>query len=212
MKTTLNSNVNPQQQANVPALPSQKPPILKPKPKSTNIYATPHSNNNNNNNSAHNRSTEPLLNSTINQTAANVAAILSSFNTSPSTSITDVSSNNCTPQHNLNGIEEAATAASLPLSCNIVKHTTFGNGAITTKVTTTTTTTNTPLANASSGAGGYYESVNLLNGTMGRGHKNGMNGVSIDEEIMAVKSNNNTNNSSFMSRTLERRHVKNSEC
>ena len=212
MKTTLNSNVNPQQQqqqqANVPAVPAQKPPILKPKPKSTNIYATPHSNNNSL--SAHNRSTEPLLNST---TAANVAAaILSSFNTSPSTSITDVSSNNCTPQHNLNGIDEAG---SLPLSCNIVKHTTFGNGAITTKVTTTTTTTaNTPLANASLGAGGYYESVNLLNGTMGRGHKNGMNAVSIDEEIMAVKSNNNNNNnnSSFMSRTLERRHVKNSEC
>jgi len=200
-------------QTNVPALPSQKPPILKPKPKNTNIYATATSSTSNKNDlSLHNRSTEPLLNNTINNPNQTTATILSSFNTSPSTSITDVSSNNCTPQHNLNGLDAAAAGVMVdtpPLSCNIIKHTTFGNGAITTKVTTTTTTTNAaPLLNTSIGnGGGFYDSVNLLNGTMGR-NKTNLNGVSIDEEIMAVK--NSTN--SFASKTLERRHVKNSEC
>ena len=122
------------------------------------------------------------------------------MNTSPSTSITDVSSTNCTPQHNFNNLD-----AESPVSCNIIKHTTFGNGGITTKVTTTTTS-NVPLVNNNSG---YYESVNLLNGTLSN-RKNGManNGnASIDEEMIAVK-----NNTSFISKTLERRHIKNSEC
>ncbi len=210
MKTTLNSNNNPQvtlapsltinHQLNVPALPAQKPPILKPKPKTTNIYATA-THADKNDLSLHNRSTEPLLNHTINNQNQTTATILSSFNTSPSTSITDVSSNNCTPQHNLNGLE-----LDTPISCNIVKHTTFGNGAITTKVTTTTTT-NAPLINTSIGNGGFYDSVNLLNGTLGR-NKTTPNGISIDDEIMAVKNSNG----SFVSKTLERRHVKNSEC
>jgi hypothetical protein len=72
-----------------------KPPILKPKPRTNNIYgsATPTVSSSKRpnlsvNESIHNQSTEPLLhNKEI------------SLHTSPSTSVTDISSPNCTPQH-----------------------------------------------------------------------------------------------------------------
>jgi hypothetical protein len=141
LKTTLN----------VPSLPTQKPPILKPKPKNLiiNNYATEATKNEQNANPNPPQVTHHLH---------------SSFNTSPSTSITDVSSTNCTPQH-FNECKKANN--------------------------------NHP--------GGYYESVNLLSGsTLNR--INVGNTTSIDDEMKAVKSGG------FTSKTLERRHVKNSEC
>jgi len=95
-------------------------------------------------------------------------------------------------------------------SCNIIKHTTFGNGGITTKITTTTTTS--PSVQPLNANGAYYESVNLLNQKQLNSNKN-VN-VSIDDEMIAVKNNSHSNSatSNFISKTLERRQVKNSEC
>ena len=87
-----------------------KPPILKPKPKtngSNPSHAAPKGSAFNN--SLHNQSTEPLI----------AHAKEASLNTSPSTSVTDVSSNNLTPQHANNpNVSEEVTAATVKRTLN----------------------------------------------------------------------------------------------
>jgi hypothetical protein len=103
LKTTLNGNSNSNTEIINETNKSQtklnetltngtnKPPILKPKPRANNNYQTnPNFKKqlNSTSDSLHNQSNEPLL--LLKET---------SLQTTPSTSVTDVSSNNCTPQH-----------------------------------------------------------------------------------------------------------------
>ena len=138
-----------------------KPPILKPKPR---------------NNSAHNQSVEPLLNGKFE---------------SPNTSVTDVSSTNCTPQHcNVNLLEEIGQANSM---------------------------LNKKLSNQSNNPNSIYSTIKLncdypTNAvptlkTFSPNYENRKKSpTSIDDEIKAINSRQN------VTRTMERRHVKNSEC
>lgn len=83
-----------------------KPPIIKPKPKTNGNGVT--KNNGTFNHSLHNQSTEPLIGN-LKET---------SLNTSPSTSVTDCSSNNLTPQHTNNTMIDDITSATLKRTLN----------------------------------------------------------------------------------------------
>lgn len=81
---------------------TNKPPILKPKPRPNNtpLTSVPKSKYSPYDNSVHNQSGDMLINGNFKET---------SLQTSPSTSVTDVSSNNLTPQHN-NNIDDITSA------------------------------------------------------------------------------------------------------
>lgn len=209
-------------QNKINANPTTKPPILKPKPRTTSNtpHAKPQPNKSNSSgidNSVHNQSGDALI-SNFKET---------SLHTSPSTSVTDVSSNNLTPQHNNTNFIDDITSAQIN---NLVKS---SNGfqrnlnnyqqplrqqssnpnGIHKATTTFTTNPNTD---------GVIYSTTKINGnangdltvrtyestTLNRKTKN--NNPSIDEEISAAKKSNP--NLLNQSRTLERRKIQNSEC
>lgn len=137
-----------------------KPPILKPKPRT---------------NSAHNQSIEPLTNGKPD---------------SPNTSVTDVSSNNCTPQHyNANMIEQIGQVNSI-LKNTLPKKANPNAIYSTIKLNCDYSTNLTP---------------NLK--TFSPNYENRKKSpTSIDDEIKLI------NSRGTLSKTIERRHVKNSEC
>ncbi|CAF0842396.1 unnamed protein product [Brachionus calyciflorus] len=149
LKTTISVN------SDNGTLGKNKPPILKPKPRT---------------NSGHNQSIEPLLNGKFD---------------SPNTSVTDVSSTNCTPQHcNLNLLEDVGSKNTMNRKVN-------PNSIYSTiKLNCDYTPSNVTLKTFSPN----YENRAKKSPT------------SIDDEIKAINSRVN------VTRTMERRHVKNSEC
>lgn len=210
-----------------------KPPILKPKPRNNNIYqANSHGsrkNQMNTSDSVHNQSIEPLL---LNRET--------SLQTTPSTSVTDVSSTNCTPQHiNINPIEEIAikqnhhlkqNGQTLPRSrSNSLTRLNNSQPAQVKQVTngtvTKATTTFTANGNESSP---IYQSVRINNGEVVTSSANSMKTFSnpydnntLNKKQINFKKNLATiddeissasNTANKTQRTLERRYIKNSEC
>lgn len=251
LKTTLNgvsetNGTKSQAKINGVNYNSYKPPILKPKPRTNNIYqmngncngAVPVKKHLNTTfESIHNQSTDPLLNQT-----------------SPSTSITDVSSNNCTPQHYNSNLNEDISAAQLnslvknnsyrtatigrPVHQNGTNSTTTSNNTL--KATTTFTTNpigdGTQLIYSTTKINGMNINDHLVTTSyMNNGHANGANTLKtfsnsngsvyetstlnrkptvkkLDELNKFPDVAVNGSASSSAMRTLERRHVKNSEC
>lgn len=245
LKTTLNVNgdANKNQQNG-----TYKPPI-KPKPKNG-IYGKIQLNSTSD--SLHNQSVEPLINGNCKET---------SEHTSPSTSVTDVSSTNCTPQHyNSNLDEQANTGANLIIkkpalprsrSNSTSRNNTESKNAnqqLYTSINGNKATTTFGTLGKNNNANGVdphspnYLNVNLGgqnlktfngglnnssghydNATIGRNKYKANNGATIDDEIHMIHhhqqqhvNGNHVNGgrpmANSMQRTLERRHVKNSEC
>lgn len=189
---------------------SYKPPILKPKPRANNIYGPTKKHLNATFESIHNQSGDPLLNQT-----------------SPCTSVTDVSSTNCTPQHYNSNIVDDITSNQLN---NLVKNnyktaTIQRNASSSTPKATTTFTTN-PIGDGSQ----LIYSTTKINGNVndlvttsyvnGSGNSlmrtfgnNSYETTTLNRKNTNKKDETNkfpdVNNAT---RTLERRHVKNSEC
>jgi hypothetical protein len=164
-----------------------KPPILKPKPRN---YST---------NPMLNQSGEPLM---IKET---------SLQASPSTSITDVSSTNCTPQHYMEQdfacksrqVFPRSRSNSLTRTKNVHNN---NNNKVNNNATYNTMTnmkTFGPTANQPSTQPNYQTLHS--NGTLKK------NLVTIDDEINALNTNARLSNSNY-TKTLERRQIKNSEC
>lgn len=200
-----------------------KPPILKPKPRNQ-VYQTNQmikkSHLNSTSESIHNQSAEPLLNQA-----------------SPSTSVTDVSSTNCTPQHyNATLIEEIGYANSILNRQNTLTRSRSNSLTKNLNAKAVTTTFGAKTTTAVANPNLVYSSVKInaefLNNsniqpnvtmktfspnshydssTIGRKQSTGLvkkNLTSIDDQISAMNSMGGGANA----RTLERRHVKNSEC
>lgn len=218
---TLNRNLKP-----INLINSNKPPILKPKPRN-NVYQSTQLKKhlNSTSESLHNQSVEPLLNQTSNTTKE------FSFHTSPSTSVTDVSSTNCTPQHyNSNLIEEIGQANSILNKASNTMTRSRSNSL--TKNSRSVTTTFGPKTTTQVNSSSIYSTIKLncnnnnnintanppmktfsspndqsANNTLNRNKAKKL--ASIDDEISAIQQQNG--NFSGV-RTMERRHVKNSEC
>lgn len=214
LKTTLNIN----------GTTNNKPPILKPKPRGTannyqlNGAVVNKKILNTTFDSVHNQSTDPLL---LNQT-------------SPTTSVTDVSSTNCTPshQHAVATVDDHITAVQLN---SLVKNNNNNNNyrtATLSRPKATTTFTNNTINGDPNQAIYSTTKINATNNDhiVLTTYTNG-NGNSLLKTFGSNNSNNNNNNYETTttlnrktknlldpipkfpdSRTLERRHVKNSEC
>jgi hypothetical protein len=209
LKTTLNIN----------GTTNNKPPILKPKPRGTannyqlNGVVVNKKILNTTFDSVHNQSTDPLL---LNQT-------------SPTTSVTDVSSTNCTPSHQEHAVgatvDDHITAVQLN---NLVKNNNNYRTATLSRPKATTTFTNNTINGDPNQAIYSTTKINATNNDhiVLTTYTNG-NGNSL---LKTFGSNNNNNYETTTtlnrktknlldpipkfpdSRTLERRHVKNSEC
>lgn len=251
LKTTINMNgqtstpnTNPNQTGTLGR--QSKPPILKPKPRNNGIYQTVNNNGtlkkhlNTTSDSLHNQSTEPLLNGNHHQSTNhnnnhhNHHQNGLSLQTSPSTSVTDVSSTNCTPQHNQSNLVEELTLKSTQLtrsrSNSLTRNGTNNTNTIS-KVTTTfgpttnnvlystvktnneTTTTNGPLKTFSPSTTNTYES---LSNTANRNR----NLIGVKKNPSPVEDSTPRPNTTYetlpnrihtQQRTMERRHVQNSE-
>ena len=194
-----------------------KPPILKPKPRN-NIYQTMSRKMIANSESVHNQSVEPLLKET-------------SLHTSPSTSVTDVSSNNCTPQHyttnlveEINKVQQTARSRSNSLSRqhqnnnNNNHHSSQGLNNNTKATTTFATSANgNSIIYSTTKINGNQEisnnaptmrtfNANYENSTLGRKLSQKKTNGTLEEGINKISQN------SAAQRTIDRRHIKNSEC
>ena len=168
-----------------------KPPILKPKPRG-NIYQSSLGGTIGrrlqNGDSLHNQSVEPLLKET-------------SLHTSPSTSVTDVSSNNCTPQHyTSNLVEEISRVNQQQQQHSAKATTTFATTPNGNSIIYSTTKIN---SNQEVCATMRTFNVNYENSTLNRKAKKP------DEEASKV---GQQQHQTMAQRTLDRRHIKNSEC
>jgi hypothetical protein len=217
---------------------TNKPPILKPKPRTNNNNYQTNPNFkkqlNSTSDSLHNQSNDPLL--LLKET---------SLQTTPSTSVTDVSSNNCTPQHyNSNLIDDITPVVNNNNQNKFIKHkgTNNNNNQMPRSRSNSLTRSNNKLNGQQSQqnlnkpnsnkvlTNGYStlnsnKSLNNSNGgqttvlkTFTNGNNislyeriNNTNMASIDDEINMTKAKQ-SNGNLMQQRTLERRVVKNSEC
>jgi len=162
-----------------------KPPILKPKPRN---YST---------NPMLNQSGEPLM---IKET---------SLQASPSTSITDVSSTNCTPQHYMEQDFACKSRQVFPRSRSnsLTRTKNVQNTKVNNNTNYSTMSSNMKTFGSAANQSAQQPNYQTLssNGTLKK------NLVTIDDEISALNTNARLNNNNY-TKTLERRQIKNSEC